>query len=74
MDKLTVLDVMRMIEDNTHVCIDTKDSFHTTDCLYIGIAQNIPLHLYDMHVAKFKPDYLYSSTYHGSILDIIICN
>lgn len=72
--ELTVLDVMRMIEDNTRVCISTKDSYYTSDAIYIGIAQEIPTDLYDKKVSKFTPDYLYSSTYHGLILDIIICN
>ena len=72
--ELTVLDVMRTIEDSTHVCICTKDTYCTSDAIYIGIAQEIPTDLYDKKVSKFKPDYLYSSTYYGSILDIIICN
>lgn len=72
--ELTVFDVMRMIEDKTYVFICTQDDCCAKVYLYDGKAQEIPTNLYDKKVLKFKPNYLCSSTYDGSILDIIIEN
>lgn len=71
---LTVLDIMRFIEDSQNVAIFNSNSYNLNCAIYKGEAQNIPHKFIDLKVSKFYSDISYASTFSGSFIGIRICN
>lgn len=71
---LTVLDIMRFIDDTQNVAIFDSKTYNLDCAIYKGEAQNIPHKFIDLRVSYFYSDCSYIDTFSGSFIGIRICN
>ena len=68
----TVLDVMRLMNDEQRVIIFDEETYKPNSCIFQGQSQFIPVEMYHKTVSKIYSDYINAVPESGSYIGIRI--